>query len=288
MSTTACIPELEPYCLLRTSLSLFQKTPSELNDEEMTSANKQAKIEFDIETRVLNSPEAASVIITDEALDNAVKQVRERFTDKEAFEEELENNGLDMNSLRTALKRQCKVENIMEIIAARAATISDVEIGIYYHMHPEKFHRTEHRTARHILITINADFAENTRENVEKRMQEIAQRLQSKPHKFADLALKHSECPTALEGGQLGTFPKGKLYPEIDAALFSMKTGQISDIIETEAGLHLVLCEQIHAAESISLKKAQPKIRKLMQERARRNCQRAWLASLPSPSSPAL
>ncbi len=287
MNASACISEIEPYCLLRTALALFQKTPALLTDEELETANKQALSELDIETRVLNSAEAAGVIITDEALTNAVKQISDRFSSEEEFIEELEQNSLDLDTLHEALKRQCKVENILEIIGARAPTISDVEIGIYYHMHPEKFHRPENRTARHILITINDDYAENTRENVEKRIADIAQRLKSKPQKFADLALRHSECPTALEGGQLGTFPKGKLYPEIDEVLFTLKAGQISDVIETEAGLHLVLCEQIHAPESLSFKKAQPRIRKLMQERARRNCQRAWLASQPKVTVPA-
>jgi len=63
-------------------------------------------------------------------------------------------------------------------------------------------------------------------------------------NKFADLALKHSECPTALQGGVLGIVPRGKLYPELDAVLFSLKVGAVSDIVESEIGFHLLLCKQ--------------------------------------------
>ena len=95
------------------------------------------------------------------------------------------------------------------------------------------------------------------------------------------MALKHSECPTALQGGVLGIVPRGTLYPELDTVLFSINAGEISDIVESEIGFHIVLCKQIQRAETLSLQKAAPKIRELMLERSRRTCQRAWLASLP-------
>ncbi|MGR9052171.1 MAG: nitrogen fixation protein NifM [Gammaproteobacteria bacterium] len=270
----------ESYHLLRSALALFKTAPGALTPEQAEAASEQAHREYELETRVLQAPEAASVIVTEHQLDDAVRQIRERFDDDEGFHAELAQNGLDMPSLRRALLRQCKVENVLETIAARAVEVSDVEVDIYYHMHPEKFHRPEQRSAKHILITINAEYPENSRDNAYRRIEEIAEKLKRKPHKFAELAMKHSECPTALQGGELGTFPRGKLFPEIDAVLFSLKEDQISGIVETEVGFHIVGCGKIHLAETISLKKARPQIRRLMQERARRTCQRAWLAAL--------
>lgn len=270
----------EPYCLLRASLALFQKLPEELDDNALAQASAQARNEHELERRVLNSPEAASVMVTDAALAEAVKTIRNRFDDQESFEQELGRNGLNQTTLEQALYRQCKVESVLESIASRAADVSDVEIGIYYHLHPEKFQRPEQRRARHILVTINDQYPENSREKAAQKIAEIGERLKSKPNRFADLALKHSECPTAMQGGELGVVPKGKLYPEIETALFSLKQGEISKTIETEVGFHLVRCEEIFRAETVSLKKASPKIGKLLKDRARRTCQRAWLASL--------
>lgn len=274
--------EIGSYCLLRTALALFKKTPKELNSDELAAVTSQARNEYAIETRVLKSPEAASVIVTEQALADAVQQIRERFSDEDSFLAELEQNGLTLQALQSALLRQCKVEHVLESVAYRASTVSDVEVDIFYHMHPENFHRPEQRAAKHILITINPDFPENSPENALQRITEIAEKLKAKPYKFADLAMKHSECPTALQGGELGVFTRGQLYPEIEAVLFKLKEGQISRIVETEVGFHIVQCGKIHLAETLSLKKARPKIRRIMQERSRRNCQRAWLASLPT------
>lgn len=272
---------IEPYTLLRASLSLFKKAPTELENQQLSQAQRQAKNEYEIESRVLNSNEAASVIVSEQEVVNAFAEVRDRFEDEAAFEAALLANRLTTESLRAALSRQCKVNSVLEKVAARAPKVNEVEVGIFYHSHPDKFHIPEQRTARHILISINADYPENTRENALQRIEEIAETLKRKPHKFAHLALKNSECPTALNGGELGTLVQGKLYPELDEVLFQLKENQISAVVETEVGFHLIQCTKIIRAETMSLKNATPKIKQIMQERSRRSCQRSWLASLP-------
>lgn len=271
---------IDHYALLRAALALFKKTPGELQADELRQAKVQAINEFNIENRILNAPEAASVIVSGQELQAAYQEIRDRYDDDDSFFSELEKNHLDKAGLLSALSRQCRVNVVMELIASRAPDVSDVEIGIYYHLHPGQFMRPELREACHLFISINPDYPENTRENAFSRIQDIGAKLQKKTHKFADLALKHSECPTALNGGVLGTMPRGKLYPELDAVLFSLKTGEISEIVESEIGFHLVLCRQIQKAETLSLQKATPKIRQLINERSRRTCQRAWLAGL--------
>lgn len=273
---------VEPYTMLRAALSLFQKPPLDLDERQFKQVTVQARNEFEIETRVLNSQEASSVIVSDQELEQAYIEVMSRFESDAGFLAALQANHLNEDSLRQALARQCRVEAVMERIAARAPKISEVEIGIFYHSHPEKFHVPEQRMARHILISINDDYPENTRDSAWNRITALHRQLQRKPHKFADLALRHSECPTALNGGLLGTLMRGKLYPELDAALFMLRRHEVSGVLESEVGFHLIQCQKIVPAETLSLQKAAPKIKQLMQERARRTCQRTWLASLPN------
>lgn len=272
----------EAYNLLRAALALFKKAPSELAETELSQAQRQAANEYKLETRVLNSREASNVIITAEELQRAYQEISGRYDDETQFLKDLEKNQLDEEALRSALYRQCRVNTVLDLIASRAPKISDVEIGIYFHLHPEQFQLPERREASHILISINPDYPENTAEMALSRAQEITGRLRKKPYKFTDLALKHSECPTALQGGVLGKFPRGKLYPELDEVLFRLKPGEISDPVKSEIGFHVLLCMSIQKAENLSLAKATPKIRQLMTERARRICQRAWVANLPA------
>jgi peptidylprolyl isomerase/peptidyl-prolyl cis-trans isomerase C len=272
---------IEPYTLLRASLALFQKPPGELDSEQLHKVQIQARNEFTIETRVLSSLEASSVIISDYELERALAEVRQRFDSDQEFEDHLSAQSLTLESLKSALFRQCKVDAVMEKIASRTPKISEVEVGIFYHSHREKFNLPERSHARHILISINPDYPENTREKGLERIQAIAETLKRKPHKFQDLALKNSECPTAMNGGNLGEIIPGKLFLELDEALFKLRENEISKPVETEIGYHLIQCLKIQRAETLSLQKATPKIRQIMQERYRRICQRSWLASLP-------
>jgi peptidyl-prolyl cis-trans isomerase C len=276
---------IDPYSLLRASLALFKKAPAELGPEELRRAERQARREYDIENRVLHSPEAIGVIISMKELEFAFAEIRGRFDSGEAFQNALAANRLTVDSLKAALARQCKVNAVLERVAARSPQVNEVDVGIFYHLHPEKFRLPEQRVARHLLISINPDYPENTREQARQRIDAIARTLQRKPYKFPELALKHSECPTALNGGELGTIARGRLYPELDAALFALKENEISKVVETEIGFHLIQCQKIIRAETLSLKKATPRIKALIQERYRRNCQRTWLASLPTVKS---
>jgi peptidyl-prolyl cis-trans isomerase C len=276
---------IDPYSLLRASLALFKKAPAELGPEELRRAERQARSEYDIENRVLHSPEAIGVIISMKELELAFAEIRGRFDSGEAFQNALAANRLTVDSLKAALARQCKVNAVLERVAARSPQVNEVDVGIFYHLHPEKFRLPEQRVARHLLISINPDYPENTREQARQRIDAIARTLQRKPYKFPELALKHSECPTALNGGELGTIARGRLYPELDAALFALKENEISKVVETEIGFHLIQCQKIIRAETLSLKKATPRIKALIQERYRRNCQRTWLASLPTVKS---
>ncbi len=276
---------LDTYTLLRAALSLFKKSPAELTEDELVQAKTQARNEVGIEGRVLNSPEAAAVIVTEEELQRAFQEIRERYDDEDAFFTDLDLNQLNNESLAAALQRECKVNTVLELIASRAPSISEVDIGIYYHLHGDQFNLPERREVSHIFISINPDYPENTYEMALRRAQELAEKLHKKPHKFSDLALRHSECPTALQGGVLGLVPRGTLYPELDAVLFKLKPGQISEVVQSEIGFHILLCKSLQKAETLSLALATPKIRQLMTERARRTCQRAWIASLPNLES---
>lgn len=270
----------EPYILLRASLELFKKTPTELDENQLQKVEKQAHHEWRIEQSVLNSNEAVGVVISDAEIDHAYHEIVTRYSDQTSFLTELVKNKLNEANLRIALARQCKVNAVLDKVASRAEPITAVDIELYYRLHEEKFKLPERRAVSHIFISINPDYLENTRLAALQRANDLHAKLHKKPYKFADLALKHSECPTALQGGDLGIVPRGKLYSELDKILFKLKTGEISPVIESEIGWHILLCKQIFKAETLSLSKATPKIKTLLEERVRQDFIRMWIANL--------
>jgi peptidyl-prolyl cis-trans isomerase C len=135
---------------------------------------------------------------------------------------------------------------------------------------------------RQILIVINPKNPENTRRSARKRLFNIAIRLRRKPQSFAEQAKKYSECPNASEGGLIGQVSRGTLSPELDEVLFALQENEISRIIESPVGFHLLLCEAIHPAGApLSFEEAEPHILELLQARRGELYQQNWLEQLP-------
>lgn len=268
------------YHLLKVALDSYQKPPPQLDDAQLQLAQDKADRSYELESLVLAAPEAVDVVVGDAQLDAAFAEVTGRYDSPEAFRRDLQQNDLDEVCLREALRRELIFDGVMQRVAARAPGVDDIDVRLFYELQRERFSIPEQRTARHILITVNPQFVENTHPAALARAEQLAEKLARKPNRFASLARQHSECPTALEGGKLGVVKRGQLYPELEAMLFGMDEGEISEVVESEVGFHILWCEKVVRAKSIPLSKARPRIRTILEERKRRNCQKNWLAEL--------
>jgi len=268
------------YLALKAAQKLYSKATAALQPEEFERVQGVAQQQYSLETRVLAAFEARDVMVPPATVEAAMQEIRGRYQSEEEFASDLARNGLDEASLATSLEREMKVEAIMEIVGTRAESVSDMDVELFYQYHPEQFRRPETRLARHILVTINETIAENTRSAAHKRIATLAMRLKKEPQRFEEQALKHSECPTALDGGKLGDLPRGKLFPELDKALFELKTGEVSGVLESELGFHILRCDAITEASVLGYDQAKQHIRKLMEQKRKRLCQQAWVKQL--------
>jgi len=273
------------YLELKTAQNLFGKPPTALEANEREHVRKMAAKQYGLEARVLVTPEALDATVPPASLAAALDEVRKRYADMADFHADLQHNGLDEAGFMDALERELLVEAILEKVGTRAAKVSDIDVELYYYYHPDQFRRPETRRARHILITLNDDLPDNTRQAAQIRIEAIAARLARDPKRFDEQAMKHSECPTALQGGVLGEVPGGQLYPELDAALFVMSEGEISEILESPMGLHLLRCDAITPAAVLGLNDARGPIRTLLEQRRKRVCQGAWAKQLLNSTS---
>jgi len=268
------------YLALKAAHKLYGKGPDGLQPVELERVRKMAQQQHELEARVLVATEARDAMVPQASLNAALDEIRNRYPSEEEFFEDLSRNGLNETSFAMAMERELKVEAIMEKVGTRAARVSDVDVELYYQYHPDQFRRPETRLARHILVTINETIDENKRDAARKRIEEIAARVTKEPQRFEEQALKHSECPTALDGGKLGELPRGKLFPELDKALFELKAGEVSGVLESELGFHVLRCDAVNEAGVLSFAQAKPHIRKLMEQKRKRVCQQAWLKQL--------
>jgi peptidyl-prolyl cis-trans isomerase C len=284
--TTTERPPVYRYHLLRAALGAGHSGLAELDGNCLTDIERQADKSFDLESLVLGSPEAARVAIPPGRIEDAVSELRGRYPDRDAFIADLSGNGLDEETLGRALERELIFDAVMQAVSSKRPSVTEVDERLFFELHRERFARPERRTARHILITVNDQFEENRRDGSLSRIERLAEKLDGRPNRFPSLAKKHSECPSAMEEGRLGTLPRGRLYPELDAVLFSLPEGGISAPVESDMGFHLLWCEKIHRGVAPPFSKARPRIRQLLEERAARNCQKVWISALQRSRCP--
>ncbi|NWF54481.1 MAG: SurA N-terminal domain-containing protein [Syntrophaceae bacterium] len=147
--------------------------------------------------------------------------------------------------------------------------VSAKEIEDYYENNKEKFSQPKQVKVRHILIKAEAkdkEGAAKARQKAESIRGEAA-----KGKDFAQLAKQHSEDPgTKDRGGEIGLISKGMVVPEFEQAAFSMKAGDISDVIQTQFGFHILKVDEVQEASTQSLEKAKPQIEALLKNRQAR------------------
>jgi nitrogen fixation protein NifM len=268
------------YLTLKLAAKLFSKPPDALAADELKRVRAVAARQRAIETMILGTPESANVMVPQASIDACLQEIRSRYGSEEDFHADLERIGLDVASLRRAVERDLVVEAVLEKVGARAAAVSDTEVEIFWFMHRDRFRRPETRVLRHILVTINEALAGSERPAASASIEAIRSRLLKDPERFAEQALKHSECPTAMNGGLLGRVPRGQLYPELEAAAFALGEGELSQAVETELGYHLVLCETIDSERNSRFDEVRQTIREHLEQQRRGTCQKAWINSL--------
>ena len=268
------------YLVLKLSQALFQKAPGLLAPKERQRVEQVASRQLEIEQRILATPEAAQIHVPEASLNAAVAEIRGRYATRAEYLADLDNAGLDESTLRVAIARDLRFEAVLERVASRETKVSDLDAEIFYFIHREKFRRPESRTLRHILVTINDDLPGSDRVSAWRHIEALQTQLKNTPDQFADLALKHSECPTALQGGMLGTLRRGQLYPELEPVAFALRLGELSEIVESPMGFHLLYCVAIEDESFVPFSVVREKIRAHLSARRQKAAQRQWIASL--------
>jgi peptidyl-prolyl cis-trans isomerase C len=269
-----------PYLTLKLAHELYSKAPDALDETERKRVLTIATRQQEIEQRILGSANAALVVLPEASVQACIKDIRDRYPDGPEFEADLARTGLTVESLHASIERDLKVEAVLEQVAASAAPVSDTEVEIFYLQHRDRFARPETRSLRHILVTVNDELPGSSRDAAQAKIEAIRERLLKDIDRFGEQALKHSECPTAMNGGLLGKVPRGKLYAEVEAVAFELEAGGLSDVVESPLGFHVVLCDAIEPETEVPLAEARERVREHLMTNRRAAAQKSWIAGL--------
>ncbi len=246
-------------------------------DEASSSEMHQAILHRLIEQRLMlqEARRSGTTISSDDVL-RRLGEVRKRFVSEEEFQHSLAESGLSEEQLKEQIRDQLTIQAIIDAKVRSTINVSPQEVAQELERHPELAKPGDRVRASHILIRVN-----------ESRSEEQARALIADLHRqltsgapFSALAKRDSEDPHAEDGGQMGWVAQGELLPELDAALFRLKPGELSAPIQTRLGFHLVKVEERRTATDLSITEANRSIyQRLYQQKFEQAFDR-WLNEL--------
>jgi parvulin-like peptidyl-prolyl isomerase len=192
-----------------------------------------------------------------EATDKRFVLIIKNAGSEEAFDRQLKSVGMTREELRTKMAEEASAQAVLE--RELKITVTDEAVKKFYDENPTKFEEPEMVRASHILLstldsTTRQPLSDEKKVAKRKQAEDLLKRARA-GEDFAKLAGEFSEDPGSKEKGGEYTFPRGQMVPEFESAAFSLNTNQISDIVTTQFGYHIIKLSEKIPARQVALAK---------------------------------
>ncbi|MDD2900144.1 MAG: peptidylprolyl isomerase [Desulfuromonadaceae bacterium] len=192
-------------------------------------------------------------------IDAKLVQGKARFKDEQDFKKAIADLEMNERDLREYTRRDLLISRFVETSFVTKVAVPEEEVRSFYDKNQDKFKRDETIRASHILIGTDAKATADEKKKAREKAEKLKKELTGGAD-FAALAKGNSTCPSAPQGGDLGFFGKGQMVPAFEKAAYALKPGEISDIVETQFGYHIIKLTEKKPAEHAEFKDVKAKI----------------------------
>ncbi|RJP67854.1 MAG: hypothetical protein C4532_13980 [Candidatus Abyssobacteria bacterium SURF_17] len=241
---------------------------------------RQTVIEQAIETKLILQVAKQKGIVPDERdVDVRIEMVKSRFPSEDVFLEGLAAKGITYREYRDQVAEQVLVQDTIKLVAGSDINISENEIRDFYDAHLSEFVTEPKVKLAQIFLKIPTD---STPEQVEELRQKAEQLhiLIEDGMAFSELARTYSEGPYREKDGVIGVVGHGEILPELEDIAFGLQTGEMSPVIQTTYGLHVLKSLESFPARKITLDEARPLIEDRITETKRSEKYKEWIKKL--------
>ncbi len=222
---------------------------------------------------LLDRSEELDIPLSAADVDAEVSRVVTQVGGPENYKKALDAQGITEVAFRKELEKGAKVNKLVEQTCSGVADPTEDEVAKFYEAHKAEFVVPHQVLCQHILVKGSNDAALD-------KIKEIRERIVSGKSDFAAEAKEHSDCPSGQEGGSLGWFGRGMMVPEFDKAAFEMKKGEVSGVVSTQFGYHIIYKADEKGGGEQTLVDVHDQIKDLLRHEARGRAMDAFVAEL--------
>lgn len=216
------------------------------NKPDTTGKLKQELLSAMIDRKLVRQKvKELNIVISEEEVRQSIEEVKhQNKLSQEALVSALIGQGLSFDQYKSQIREQLERLRLMSQEVKSKIQVNDREIKEYYEANIAQFTEDPTYRARHIFLKVPKGASNDEIKKTMLRAVEVMAET-STGQDFAELAKKYSDDPgAAKDGGDLGIFKKGDMLPEIEAAVITMKTGDISELVTSSAGFHIIKLEE--------------------------------------------
>ncbi len=222
---------------------------------------------------LLDRSQELDIPVTAADIDAEIAKVVMQVGGEENYKKALEAQGITEEAFRKELENGARVNKLVEQACAGVPDPTEDEVAAFFDAHKAEFVTPPQVLCQHILV-------KGTSSEAFEKIRAIRERIVKNGGDFAEEAKKNSDCPSGQEGGSLGWFGRGMMVPEFDKVAFEMKKGDISDIVTTQFGYHIIYKADEKGGTAQTLVDVHDQIKDLLRHEARGRAMDAFVAEL--------
>lgn len=231
--------QLTPY--VDKALKKFKKHGLQQQSPDFLKHQKKKALEEVIAQEILyQAGESITILDVEEKINDKLTVMKNRYPSEEAFEASFKTKNLTKDDLKESVRRGLFIDEYLKKQGLQNPEVPEAGIKEYYEKNKGNFKREEHIRVSHILIKFDENANSEKREEARERAIKIRQEI-AEGKDFSEMAKENSGCEkSAKNGGDLGYIEKGYMPPEFDNIAFNLKKGEISAVVQTKYGYHII------------------------------------------------
>jgi peptidyl-prolyl cis-trans isomerase C len=203
--------------------------------------------------------------VEDAEVNQQVDILKKRFPKEDEFKAALLEMKISEAELKSQIRKGMAIQQFVDKDLVQDVKVSQKEVKDFYKNNPDMFKQSEQVKASHILIKVDTQADKSAKDQANKKIKEIQKKLED-GEDFAALAKEYSEGPSNVNGGDLGYFERGRMVKPFEDAAFKLKPGEVSGMVETPFGYHLIKVVDKKPESVVSYENAKERIAQYLEQ----------------------
>ena len=228
---------------------------------------------------LLERSQQLDVPVTVADIDAEIAKVIEQVGGEDNFKKALAAQNISEDDFRKELEKGARVNKLVEQACTGVEEPTEQDVTDFYEAHKSEYVTEPKVLCQHILVKVEENSTSDEKSAAFEKILAIKERIAAGGN-FAEEAEKNSDCPSGREGGSLGWFGPGMMVPEFDKVAFEMKKGEVSGVVTTQFGYHIIYKADEQPGGQQTLVDVHDQIKDLLRHEARGKAVDAFVAEL--------